>query len=89
VNPRILEAAESERVIGQAIEREYSLADLLRRPGVEYDKLMTLKGVDGRELAGPGETMKRSKNRSKSSSNIRAISTARRAKSSATSTTKT
>jgi tRNA uridine 5-carboxymethylaminomethyl modification enzyme len=40
----------------QAIEREYSLADLLRRPGVEYDKLMTLKGVDGRELAGPGET---------------------------------
>jgi tRNA uridine 5-carboxymethylaminomethyl modification enzyme len=56
VNPRILEAAESERVIGQAIEREYSLADLLRRPGVEYDKLMTLKGADGRELAGPGET---------------------------------
>jgi tRNA uridine 5-carboxymethylaminomethyl modification enzyme len=34
VNPRILAAAESERVIGQAIEREYSLADLLRRPGV-------------------------------------------------------
>jgi len=56
VHPRILEAAESERVIGQAIEREYSLADLLRRPGVEYDKLMTLKGADGRELAGPGET---------------------------------
>jgi len=54
VNPRILEAAESERVIGQAIEREYSLADLLRRPGVEYEKLMSLSGIDGRELAGPG-----------------------------------
>ncbi|MFC0136006.1 tRNA uridine-5-carboxymethylaminomethyl(34) synthesis enzyme MnmG [Massilia eurypsychrophila] len=54
VNPRILAAAESERVIGQAIEREYSLADLLRRPGVEYDKLMSMAGIDGQELAGPG-----------------------------------
>jgi tRNA uridine 5-carboxymethylaminomethyl modification enzyme len=54
VNPRILAAAESERVIGQAIEREYSLADLLRRPGVEYDKLMSMAGVDGQVLAGPG-----------------------------------
>ncbi|MFL6709770.1 MAG: tRNA uridine-5-carboxymethylaminomethyl(34) synthesis enzyme MnmG [Massilia sp.] len=54
VNPRILAAAESERVIGQAIEREYSLADLLRRPGVGYDKLMTILGVEGQALAGPG-----------------------------------
>jgi tRNA uridine 5-carboxymethylaminomethyl modification enzyme len=45
---------ESERVIGQAIEREYNLADLLRRPGVEYDKLVTLQGVDGQALGGPG-----------------------------------
>ncbi|HEY0064683.1 MAG TPA: tRNA uridine-5-carboxymethylaminomethyl(34) synthesis enzyme MnmG, partial [Telluria sp.] len=54
VNPRILAAAESERVIGQAIEREYNLADLLRRPGVAYDKLMSLSGVEGQSLAGPG-----------------------------------
>ena len=54
VNPRILAAAESERVIGQAIEREYSLADLLRRPGVAYDTLMTMSGADGQDLAGPG-----------------------------------
>jgi tRNA uridine 5-carboxymethylaminomethyl modification enzyme len=54
VNPRILAAAESERVIGQAIEREYNLADLLRRPGVEYDTLMSMAGVDGQQLAGPG-----------------------------------
>jgi tRNA uridine 5-carboxymethylaminomethyl modification enzyme len=54
VNPRILAAAESERVIGQVIEREYSLADLLRRPGVEYDKLMSMAGVEGQVLAGPG-----------------------------------
>ena len=54
VNPRILAATESERVIGQAIEREYSLADLLRRPGVAYDTLMSMAGVDGQSLAGPG-----------------------------------
>lgn len=54
VNPRILAAAESERVVGQAIEREYNLADLLRRPGVEYDTLMSMNGVDGQPLAGPG-----------------------------------
>ncbi|MBC7858230.1 MAG: tRNA uridine-5-carboxymethylaminomethyl(34) synthesis enzyme MnmG, partial [Burkholderiaceae bacterium] len=54
VNPRILAAAEAERVIGQAIEREYSLADLLRRPNVAYDTLMSLSGVDGQALAGPG-----------------------------------
>lgn len=54
VNPRILAAAESERVVGQAIEREYNLADLLRRPGVGYDTLMTMTGAEGQPLAGPG-----------------------------------
>ena len=54
VNPRILAAAESERVVGQAIEREYNLADLLRRPGVQYDTLMSMTGVEGQALAGPG-----------------------------------
>jgi tRNA uridine 5-carboxymethylaminomethyl modification enzyme len=54
VNPRILAAAESERVLGQAIEREYNLADLLRRPGVEYDTLVTMQGLEGQPLAGPG-----------------------------------
>ncbi|MBC7655920.1 MAG: tRNA uridine-5-carboxymethylaminomethyl(34) synthesis enzyme MnmG, partial [Frankiaceae bacterium] len=54
VNPRILAAAESERVVGQPIEREYSLADLLRRPGVAYDTLMSMQGIEGAALAGPG-----------------------------------
>ena len=54
VNPRILAAAESERVVGQAIEREYNLADLLRRPGVEYGTLMSMTGNEGQPLAGPG-----------------------------------
>ena len=40
VNPKNLPAFEAERVLGKAIEREYNLADLLRRPGVGYEHLM-------------------------------------------------
>ncbi|GAA6142413.1 tRNA uridine-5-carboxymethylaminomethyl(34) synthesis enzyme MnmG [Hydrogenophaga sp. 5NK40-0174] len=40
VNPRTLSAEESERVLGKAIEREYNLFDLLRRPNVGYTDLM-------------------------------------------------
>ncbi len=42
VSPKNLDAAQAERVLGKAIEHEYSLADLLRRPDVTYDSLMTL-----------------------------------------------
>ena len=45
VNPRNLPAADAERVLGKAIEREYSLFDLLRRPDVDYTALMTLPGA--------------------------------------------
>ncbi|QOF78651.1 tRNA uridine-5-carboxymethylaminomethyl(34) synthesis enzyme MnmG [Variovorax sp. 38R] len=44
VNPRNLPAAESARVLGKAIEHEYNLADLLRRPDVNYATLMSLDG---------------------------------------------
>ena len=44
VNPRNLPASESERVLGKAIEHEYNLADLLRRPDVSYAALMSLDG---------------------------------------------
>jgi tRNA uridine 5-carboxymethylaminomethyl modification enzyme len=33
------------RVLGAPIEREYALADLLRRPGVTYASLMSLPGA--------------------------------------------
>ena len=46
VNPRNLAAAESERVLGKAIDHEYNLADLLRRPNISYFSLMSLD--DGR-----------------------------------------
>ena len=42
VSPKSLAADDAERVLGKAIEREYALADLLRRPDVSYASLMTL-----------------------------------------------
>ena len=53
VNPRMIAAAESERLLGKAMEREYTLADLLRRPDVSYQNLMTLQGVEGQYFSGP------------------------------------
>ena len=44
VSPKNLEVAEAERVFGKVLEHEYSLADLLRRPGVTYESLMSLDG---------------------------------------------
>ena len=44
VSPQNLVAAESERILGKSIEHEYSLADLLRRPSVRYEQLMSLDG---------------------------------------------
>jgi tRNA uridine 5-carboxymethylaminomethyl modification enzyme len=51
VNPRILPAALAEPILGQSIEREYSLADLLRRPHITYRGLATLRGIEGEDLA--------------------------------------
>lgn len=42
VRPETLSKAECERVLGKEIEREYNLYELLRRPDVTYEKLMTL-----------------------------------------------
>lgn len=53
VNPRMIAVAESERLLGKAMEREYTLADLLRRPDVRYQNLMSLQGVDGQLFNGP------------------------------------
>jgi len=42
VNPSNLSAGEAERVLGKTISHEHSLADLLRRPDVSYQQLMSL-----------------------------------------------
>jgi len=46
VSPKNLAAPEAERVLGKALEHEYSLAELLRRPEVGYADLMSM--ADGR-----------------------------------------
>src|SRR5213075_1170951 len=42
INPSVIAAHDAQRVFGAPIEREYSLAELLRRPGVTYASLMSL-----------------------------------------------
>jgi tRNA uridine 5-carboxymethylaminomethyl modification enzyme len=48
MTPRMFPPAEAERVLGKSMDREYTLAELLRRPDVSYGALMSLPG------AGPG-----------------------------------
>ena len=43
VNPSSITPAEAERVLGKALEHEYNLAELLRRPGLSYAGLMSLQ----------------------------------------------
>lgn len=50
VQPNRLPQEDAMRVLGKAIEHEYSLFDLLRRPEVSYESLMSLPD------AGPGLT---------------------------------
>jgi len=54
INPRVVAEAEAHRLLGTGLEREYALADLLRRPNVSYAQLMSLRGLAGEDLAGPG-----------------------------------
>ncbi|MBV7485230.1 tRNA uridine-5-carboxymethylaminomethyl(34) synthesis enzyme MnmG [Bordetella sp. BOR01] len=54
VNPRSFPAEAAEPLLGKAIEREYSLSDLLKRPAVSYAALMQACSSDGSLLAGPG-----------------------------------
>ncbi len=55
VHPSMLSSEESERVIGKEIEREYSLADLIKRPDVDYDKLASLTSIEGKNWASEEE----------------------------------
>ncbi|HEY5635981.1 MAG TPA: tRNA uridine-5-carboxymethylaminomethyl(34) synthesis enzyme MnmG [Burkholderiales bacterium] len=45
VNPRTVDQAKAVAVLGKELEREYSLADLLRRPEVSYPDLIGLDGT--------------------------------------------
>jgi len=54
VNPRLFPPEAAQDLLGKAIEREYSLSDLLKRPNVSYRSLMQARGTGGDLLAGPG-----------------------------------
>ncbi|MFM0137021.1 tRNA uridine-5-carboxymethylaminomethyl(34) synthesis enzyme MnmG [Caballeronia grimmiae] len=43
VNPKTLAAEEATALLGKPIDHEYSLAELLRRPGVSYDGVCALR----------------------------------------------
>jgi tRNA uridine 5-carboxymethylaminomethyl modification enzyme len=45
VNPNTLPALDAERLVGKALEREYNLIDLLRRPGVTFDTISEVASI--------------------------------------------
>ena len=51
VNPKLVSAEESARVLGKSMEHEYSLGDLLRRPNVNYAGLMGMALAAGGTVA--------------------------------------
>ena len=54
VSPTSLPAADAQRLLGKAIEHEYNLADLLRRPEISFDDVA---GIGA--LASPGSAVSR------------------------------
>ncbi len=57
VHPGILPAADAERLLGKALEREYNLVDLLRRPGVGYDAIAEVAAIAKPDAAVSRETL--------------------------------
>jgi tRNA uridine 5-carboxymethylaminomethyl modification enzyme len=58
VRPATVPAADAERLLGKALEREYSLADLLRRPGVGFDTVGELAAIAAHPAAVSRETLR-------------------------------
>jgi tRNA uridine 5-carboxymethylaminomethyl modification enzyme len=59
VRPATVPAVDAERLLGKALEHEYSLADLLRRPGVGFDAVGELARVALHPEAVSRETLRR------------------------------
>lgn len=58
VNPKLLPDADAQRLLGKAIEHEYRLAELLRRPGVGYDEVAQADAIAHPEAAVSRETLR-------------------------------
>ena len=57
VHPGILASSDAERLVGKALEREYNLIDLLRRPGVGFDTIAEVVRLAKPEVAVSRETL--------------------------------
>ncbi|HEY4082336.1 MAG TPA: tRNA uridine-5-carboxymethylaminomethyl(34) synthesis enzyme MnmG [Burkholderiaceae bacterium] len=57
VHPGILPAADAERLVGKALEREYHLIELLRRPGITFDTLAEVASIARPEATVSRETL--------------------------------
>jgi tRNA uridine 5-carboxymethylaminomethyl modification enzyme len=51
-------AADAERLLGKALDHEYALADLLRRPGVSFDQAWAAAAAAGVEGSVSRETLR-------------------------------
>jgi tRNA uridine 5-carboxymethylaminomethyl modification enzyme len=58
VRPATLAAEAAERLLGKALEHEYALADLLRRPGVGFDAVAEAAALAGHPQAVSRETLR-------------------------------
>jgi tRNA uridine 5-carboxymethylaminomethyl modification enzyme len=58
VHPGIADAALTQKHLGQPLEREYNLADLLRRPGVGYDQVAALASAARADVDVSRETLR-------------------------------
>ena len=58
VRPATLPAPDAERLFGKALEHEYRLADLLRRPGVSFDAVCQAGAIAGVEPGVSRETLR-------------------------------
>jgi tRNA uridine 5-carboxymethylaminomethyl modification enzyme len=58
VRPATLPAVQAERLLGRAIEHEYALAELLRRPGVGFDAVWEAAALAGGAAAVSRETLR-------------------------------
>lgn len=50
VNPRVMDVSAIQQITGVPLEREYSLHDLLKRPELHYDDLLSVKNAQGEPL---------------------------------------
>lgn len=58
VHPGLVPAGVAQRLIGKALEHEYNLADLLRRPAVEFDQVAELAAIAKPEAGVSRETLR-------------------------------